>query len=221
MSDAGSESGNNGVARMYDRWAARYDADRNATRDLDTAVLRRSSLRVRGRDVLELGAGTGKNTRWLADEARHLVAIDFSAGMLAEARRNVRASNVQFVQHDVSEVWPVATGSIDVIVGNLILEHVRDLAPVIAECARVLRAGGQLYLCELHPFRQLLGGQAHFIDPRTRETVHVPAFRHSVSEYVNTGIVAGLALGELGEWLEADAAANDPPRLLSLLFDRR
>jgi ubiquinone/menaquinone biosynthesis C-methylase UbiE len=220
MSDPDTHASDDGVARMYDRWAARYDTDRNATRDLDATVLRRSSLRVRGRDVLELGAGTGKNTRWLAGEARHLVAMDFSTGMLDEARRNVRAANAIFLEHDVRTAWPLAAGSADVVVANLILEHVRDLPPVMAECARVLRPGGQLYLCELHPYRQLLGGQAYFTDPRTRETVHVPAFRHSVSEYVITGIEAGFVMRELGEWLEAEAAANDPPRLLSVLFDR-
>src|SRR5215208_515535 len=41
------------VARAYDRWAASYDADRNATRDLDAEVLRRAPLGVDGRDVLE------------------------------------------------------------------------------------------------------------------------------------------------------------------------
>jgi ubiquinone/menaquinone biosynthesis C-methylase UbiE len=208
------------VAHMYDRWATRYEVDRNETRDLDAAVLRRSSLRVRGRDVLELGCGTGKNTRWLAGEARALIAMDFSVGMLQEARRNVRAPNVTFLEHDVRVAWPVADASADVVVGNLILEHIRDLGPVFAECARVLRRGGQLYLSELHPLRQLRGGHAHFTDPRTRETVHVPAFRHSVTEFVSTGLAAGLKKRELDEWLETDAKANDPPRLLTMLFDR-
>ena len=220
MSDPDTHASDDAVARMYDRWAVRYDTDKNVTRDLDATVLRRSSLRVRGRHVLELGAGTGKNTRWLAGEARHLVAMDFSPGMLDEARRNVRSANTMFLEHDVRTAWPLADRSVDVVVGNLILEHVRNLAPVMAECARVVRPGGQFYLCELHPFRQLLGGQAYFTDPRTRETVHVPAFRHTISEYVNTGIEAGFVVRELGEWLEAEAAANDPPRLLSVLFDR-
>jgi ubiquinone/menaquinone biosynthesis C-methylase UbiE len=159
MSDPDTHASDDGVARMYDRWAARYDTDQNVTRDLDATVLRRSSLRIRGRNVLELGAGTGKNTRWLAGDARHLVAMDFSKGMLDEARRKVRAANVEFLEHDIRIALPLAPDSVDVVAGNLILEHVRDLAPVMAECAR--------------------------------------------------------------EWLEERAAANDPPRLLSVLFDRR
>ena len=208
------------VADAYDRWAASYDDAPNATRDLDAVVLRRAALRVAGRDVLELGCGTGKNTVWLAEQARHVVAMDFSAGMLDVARRRVRAPTVRFVEHDVRAAWPVDAGSTDVVVGNLVLEHVRDLAPVYAEAVRVLRPGGQLFLCELHPYRQLRGGQAHFTDAATGETVHVPAFTHTVSEYVNAGVAAGLTLRALGEWLEPDAPAGSPPRLLSVLFEK-
>jgi hypothetical protein len=51
-------------------------------------------------------------------------------------------------------------------------------------------------------------------------TVHVTAHLHTVAEYVNGGIAAGLALRHLGEWLEADAPPDAPPRLLSMLFEQ-
>jgi len=208
------------VADAYDRWAASYDADRNATRDLDADVVRRSALAVDGQDVLELGCGTGKNTVWLAERARSVVALDFSPGMLARARERVREAHVRFVEHDVREAWPVADGSVDVVVGNLVLEHVGALEPVYAEAARALRPGGRLLFCELHPERQRRGGQAHFTEAATGTTVHVPAHRHTVAEYVNGGLDAGLVLRHLGEWLEADAPDGAPPRLLSVLFEQ-
>lgn len=95
-----------------------------------------------------------------------------------------------------------------------------DLTPVYTEAARVLCPGGQLFLCELHPFKQLTGAQARFTDPATGETVRVQAFRHTVSEYVNTALAAGFQLRELGEWSDADAPPGTPPRLLSVLFER-
>ena len=212
-----------GVASAYDRWAGSYDADRNATRDLDAEVVRRAPLALAGRDVLELGCGTGKNTVWLAERARTVTALDFSDGMLARARERLDAAgaaHVRLVRHDVREPWPAPGASADVVVGNLVLEHVADLAPVFAEAARALRPGGQLLLCELHPERQRRGGQAHFTDAATGDTVHVTAHRHTVAEYVNGGLAAGLTLRHLGEWLEPDAPADAPPRLLSVLFER-
>ena len=217
MTDDASRSSD--VARAYDRWATQDDADHNATRDLDAAVVRAAPLHLARHDVLELGCGTGKNTVWLAAQARQLHALDFSEGMLAEARRRVTSPNVRFVQHDVRSGWPLADASVDVVIGNLVLEHVEWLAPIFAEAARVLRPGGELFLCELHPYRQLRGGQAHFTDAGTGETVHVRAHVHSTSEYVNAGIQAGLRLRTLGEWLEPEAAAGSAPRLLSMLFE--
>ena len=207
------------VAQAYDRWSRRYDDDHNATRDLDARVVRQSPLHVAGARVLELGCGTGKNSEWLATHAHSLVALDFSPGMLDFARRRVRSERVRFVEHDITRPWPVDTASVDVLVVNLVLEHVHELAPVFGEAARVLRPGGQLFFCELHPYRQLRGGQAHFEDAETNETVPVTAYRHSVSEYVNGGLEAGLTLRALGEHVEDSAPAGSPPRLLSVLFE--
>lgn len=206
------------VAGAYDLWAEHYDDDANVTRDLDALVVRSAPLRVAGHDVLEVGCGTGKNTSWLANVARHVVAMDFSYGMLEQARRRVSSANVSFVRHDVRQGWPVPDRAIDVVVANLVLEHVCDLAPIFAESARVLREGGQLFLCELHPFRQLQGSQARFIDPRSGNTIRVPAFRHSVSEYVNAALAAGFVLHEIGEWPGEGLAEGEPPRLLSVLL---
>ncbi len=206
------------VVRAYDDWAASYDADHNATRDLDAAVVRGAQLHIAGADVLELGCGTGKNTAWLAAHARSVLALDFSAGMLARAREQVTATSVRFVQHDLRSSWPAPDESADLVLGNLVLEHIQHLTPIYAEALRVLRPGGRLWLCELHPERQRRGSQAQFTDKATGAIIRVPAFRHTASEYVNGGIDAGLALLSLREWLEEGAAREAPPRLLSVLF---
>ena len=208
------------VSAAYNRWAASYDADKNTTRDLDALVMRRVPVQIQDVDVLELGSGTGKNTEYLAAHARNVIAIDVSEGMIARAHQRIPTSNVKFIRHDVRDPWPVAPASVDVVVANLILEHVHDLAPVFFEAARVLRPGGQFFFCELHPYRQLAGSQAQFVDPDTGETVHVAAHVHTVSEYVNGAIEAGFTLLSLGEWVEEDANPDAPPRLFSLLLER-
>jgi malonyl-CoA O-methyltransferase len=66
--------------------------------------------------------------------------------------------------------------------------------------------------------RQLVGGQAQFSNTKTGQRQLVTAFIHDVSEYVNTALSVGFELRRLGEWRDADAPSNSPPRLLSLLF---
>jgi len=213
--DAGAE-----IARAYDRWARTYDTDANATRGLDAEVLRRSSLELDGLDVLELGCGTGKNTGWIADRAQRVIAMDFSPGMLEVARGRVPLERVKLVQHDVRERWPVDDASVDLVIGNLILEHLSNVAPIFAEAARVLRPGGMMYSCELHPYRQLRGGQAHFTDEWSGEVVFAPAFQHTIAEYVNAAVAGGLMIQRIDEWTETAAAPPAIPRLLSMQLRR-
>lgn len=218
-SSAAGEAAGGDVSQAYDRWASQYDSQANATPDLDAQVVRAAPLNVSGSDVVELGCGTGKNTVWLAQRARSVTALDFSAGMLALAAERDYAMPVRFVLHDVRTPWPLPDASCDVVVGNLVLEHVQQLEPVFAEACRVLRPGGQLFVCELHPYRQLRGGQAHFVEVDTGVIVHVPAFVHSVSEYVNAGVACGFRVARLGEWSEQGAPDESQPRLLSVLFE--
>jgi len=207
------------IAAAYNEWAETYDTDQNRTRDLAGQVLRQIELPFAGRKVIEVGCGTGRNTEWLAQPAagvHNIVALDFSEAMLARARERVRDRRVRFVKHDVRHPWPLADVSADLVIAMLVLEHVEMLEPFFAEAARVLNAGGDLFVCELHPMRQLLGGQAQFTSTHTGECQLVPAFIHNVSNYVNAGLSSGFEVVKMGEWRDADALATDLPRLLSL-----
>lgn len=208
------------VRAAYNDWASTYDTAANATRDLDAAVLRAAGLPLAGQAVIEIGAGTGKNTAYLAAHAREVLALDLSPAMLAVACVRVPDSHVRFVEHDVAQPWPAADGRAGVVVGNLVLEHIATLGPVLAEAHRALRPGGTLFLVELHPYRQLAGAQARF--DAGDGPVLVEAYRHTVPGYVNTALQAGFTLVRLDEWSDpansVQPDAPDIPRLLSLRF---
>jgi ubiquinone/menaquinone biosynthesis C-methylase UbiE len=218
MTDSSEQSD---IAAAYDDWAETYDTDLNRTRDLAAEVLKQAGLELTGRKVIEVGCGTGRNTPWLAEQAAEIVALDFSKQMLARARERVPDHRVRFLQHDVRTAWPLADASADAVVAMLVLEHVKHLGVFFAQAARVLRKGGKLFVCELHPVRQYAGGQAQFSNQRTGERQRVAAFLHDVSEYVNTALGVSFELEHLGEWRDSDAEANSTPRLLSLHFRLR
>jgi len=212
------------VAAAYDSWSRTYDCDPNKTREAAATALRKARLELTGRQVIEIGCGTGYNTEWLAKRAAGIVALDFSTGMLRQASARVPASHVRFIEHDIRFAWPVPDASAELVVIMLVLEHIEKIGAVLQEAARVLQSEGEVFLCELHPTRQLLGGQAQFTDSNTGERVRVSAYLHDVSEFLNSALSTGFELLYMGEPRDQHAQANDLPRLLTLhlrLHDRK
>lgn len=208
------------IASAYDRWAETYDTDRNRTRELAAAALRQSSLKLADRNVIEIGCGTGNNTLWIAERAASVLAMDFSEGMLRQAKARVHSAHVRFLRQDIRSAWPLTDASTECVVAMLVLEHIEHVEHVFAEAARVLSAGGELFVCELHPMRQISGRQAEFTNQETGECERIGAFLHDVSDYVNAGLRSGLGLIHMGEWRGPDEARSDLPRVLSLQFQR-
>src|SRR5947209_1582951 len=115
------------VREGYDRWAVVYDHDANPLQALEGPVVRRMIGDPRGLTVLDLGCGTGRHSLWLAEQGAIVTAVDFSEGMLAEARCKPEASEVRSLVHDLHETLPFPAGSFDLVVSGLVLEHLREL----------------------------------------------------------------------------------------------
>ncbi len=206
------------IQQAYTDWSDTYDQDRNLTRDLDKIVAQEVLANLVCDSILEIGCGTGKNTALLARIGRQVLAIDFSPGMIEKAREKLSLNNVTFAAADITHPWPGKDQSFDLVVCNLVLEHISDLSFIFAQAFRVLRDGGRFFVSELHPFRQYLGTQAKF--QRNQETTQIPAFVHHLSDFIDAGATNNLALGTIKEWWH-DEDQGKPPRLISFMFQKR
>lgn len=124
----------------YDRWALVYEYDANPRTALEDSHMRKAVGDVRGYAVLDLGCGTGRHTVWLAAAGATVTAVDFSEGMLAEARKKPEAATVTFLTHDFHEPLPFSGGRFDLVISGLVLEHVLGLL----DRARVGGSSGRL-----------------------------------------------------------------------------
>src|SRR3954451_9578563 len=116
-----------GVREGYDRWSPVYDHDLNPLQALEEPILRGLIGEVNGLEVLDLGCGTGRHSLWLADRGATVTAIDFSEGVLAEARGKTGAEAIRFLVHDLHRSLPFAPTSFDRVVSAVVLEHLDDL----------------------------------------------------------------------------------------------
>ena len=110
---------------------------------------------LRGRRVLEVGAGGGSLAVWLALQGATVVGIDVSGGMLDVARRRAEVNGVAdrttFVHVPIEQFDPRAAGldhdDYDAIIGNNVVHHFeRDAA--FASLARLLGPGAVAAFCE-------------------------------------------------------------------------
>jgi ubiquinone/menaquinone biosynthesis C-methylase UbiE len=206
------------VREAYSQWSSTYDQDRNLTRDLDRVITADSLAKFRCRSVLEIGCGTGKNTKVLAGFGEQVYSLDFSLKMIEQARVKVQIANVAFAVADITTSWPLGDSSFDLISCNLVLEHVEDLAFIFAEAARVLMKSGRFFICELHPFRQYRGVRANF--QRDGAIIEVDAYVHHLSDFTWAAASAGLSLTDLREWWHQEDDGK-PPRLVSFMFEKQ
>ena len=205
------------IQDAYTRWSATYDSDRNRTRDVDQLATERTLADRTYQNILELGCGTGKNTALLDRIGRRVLALDFSPGMLQQAKTKVRSDHVFFVRTDLTKPWPARTKAFELVVCNLVLEHIEDLDPIFYQASQSLMTGGEFFVSELHPFRQYQGTQANFRNDQ--ETVEIDAFVHHLSDFTEAARVNGLTLKLMKEWWHEEDL-NKLPRLVSFLFEK-
>lgn len=129
--------------QTYDQiapWFAEYNGQmpENVRQDLLEFLLR---VPENGR-VLDLGCGAGRDLAWLGQHSLRLVGADFSAGMLAEARKIV---SFPLTQMDMRALG-FSARSFDGIWCNAALLHLpkAQMPHALQEIRRVLRKGGIL-----------------------------------------------------------------------------
>lgn len=195
----------------YDRWAADYDQAPNPMVAAARWSLEQRPLAVTGADVVEFGCGTGRHAPLLlANGARSFAGIDGSAGMLANARRRLVDGRVRWLLAELHAV-PLPAASCDVVLVVLVLEHLADVAPMLAEAARVLRQGGTLRLVDIHPDLVAHGTGAHFADGTTE--LHFARFVHPLPRLRATLLANGFDVEHLAEHAAADELLHTVPKL--------
>lgn len=205
------------IAKAYNSWSDIYDSNENKTRDLDRVATQQTVAQIAFEHVLELGCGTGKNTIWFAEKATKVVALDFSAGMLAKAKQKIIANHVNFQQADLNEAWQVEKESFDLASCNLVLEHIEHLDHIFAQAFDKLKTGGKFFICELHPFKQYAGSKARYETENGTEELEV--YIHHFSDFIQHAEANGFTLLTANEWFDNDDRTTIP-RLASFVFEK-
>jgi methionine biosynthesis protein metW len=99
-------------------------------------------------NVLELGCGTGelwKSNLDSINKMKQLVITDFSSDMVETTRAVI--GNRDNVNYEIMDIQNVSfeKETFDIVIANMLLHHVNDIAKALSEVNRVLKNGGIFY----------------------------------------------------------------------------
>jgi ubiquinone/menaquinone biosynthesis C-methylase UbiE len=133
----------------YDRLAASYDRRyRDGGPAGLAAFVRARCAPADGREVLDVGCGTGRWTAEAMATGRRVVGLDPSAAMLAVARERAPAAALV---RGRAESLPFRSARFGAVLCVYVIHHLDDPARFIVEATRVLGGGGTLSVLALAP----------------------------------------------------------------------
>jgi ubiquinone/menaquinone biosynthesis C-methylase UbiE len=126
-------------------------------------------LPLTGKRLLDVGAGVGRLSRYVGDQAGLIIGVDISSEMLRIARKRLNdLSHSWFTQCD-AEFLPFVGDTFDFVACFGLFEYVANLEPYLREFYRVTVPGGHLlFTCHNRAGLVQLQNRAY---PRVHHTV--------------------------------------------------
>jgi ubiquinone/menaquinone biosynthesis C-methylase UbiE len=175
-------------------------------RSSSAAIARELRALRLGRDVLEIGAGSGSVARQVLSNEPDLawVAIDVDPQMTRAAATRLQGFGNASVQTADATAMPFPDGSFDSVVSCLMLHHIIDWERAVAEVARVLRPGGTFVGYDL--VRTPLASLFHRLDGSPHRLIAPDEFR---AECARNGFGVALRSRLVGHVMEFVAGKEE------------
>lgn len=129
--------------KTWDLYAPIYEKAMRADRKVYKAMYNRIPKVIEGKDVLEIATGPGLLAKHVAYAANKMIATDYSAGMIAEAKKGECPHNLTFEVADATDL-PYADHSFDVVLIANALHVMPEPEKALKEICRVLKEKGIL-----------------------------------------------------------------------------
>lgn len=110
-----------------------------------------------GRDLLDLGCGTGFHLPRFAATAHRVVGVEPHPDLVALARRRTRRLENVTVLQGTAQAVPLPASSVDVVHARWAYFFGPGCEPGLAELARVVRRGGVAFVIDNDPSRSTFG----------------------------------------------------------------
>ena len=190
----------------------------------------------KGEVVLDLACGQGFFSRAFAEAGATVTGADISPELIKIAQEN-SPKNIHFIVASADTLTGIVSGSFTKVSIVLALQNITNLKGTIAECSRVLKPGGKLYVVLNHPtFRvpqksdwgydakkqvqyrriekylteTMLKIEMNPGEKNIKKKIYTTSYHRSLQDYFTTLHQSGFSVSRLEEWISHKKSQAGP-----------
>ena len=189
---------------------------------------------VSGRDILDIGCGTGELSSKLAQTADSILGIDISQKMLNVAKEKNSSSNIEYKELSMENISRL-NNEFDMAVSSLAFHYVENFEKLILDISKLLRKRGILIFSQEHPMVTANKELKDWVfDPETGKRcwpvsnyneegerseewfiADVKKYHRTLSTIINTVIKNGFEILEIAESRADDELISKEPKFFN------
>ena len=177
----------------------------------------------KGQKILDLGCGQGFFARAFAALGAKVTGVDIAAPLISKAKEH--SGGIEYLAASADKIPMISAKAMDTVVVVLAIQNMENIAGVLAECARILKPGGQLMFVLNHPTFRVPQASAWEWDakknvqyrridkylseakvkidmhPGDQTGEHTVSFHRPLQVYIKHLHKAGFAVTKMEEWI--------------------
>lgn len=118
--------------------------------------------------ILDLACGTGFFSEVFHSLGAKVTGIDIGKELIALAKEHA-SEDIRFLETPAHKLQNISSGSIDKISLILAIQNIAEVKEMLAECKRVLKPGGKMYIVMNHPVFRIPGSSSWGFDETTKQ----------------------------------------------------
>lgn len=146
--------------RLHTQWTDAAQDWIDADQAVRTGMLDRWMLNslgdVSGKSAIDIGCGEGRFSRILSELGATVTGIDLTEPFIERARS--LSTGETYLLGNAETLHDIDNDTYDIAVSYIVLVDLQDYRSAINAAFRVLRPGGRLVVCNIHPMRSCVEG---------------------------------------------------------------